>query len=104
MTTGTEASRITLDAESAALRAAGLLAAVELPVGDRVIPAGNALIVSYGAIGRDERAHGPSAGEFDVTRETRNRHISFGHGPHVCPGAAPSGLEAGVALPVRLDS
>ncbi|QHA08620.1 cytochrome P450 [Streptomyces broussonetiae] len=71
----------------------------DVPVGDKVIRAGDALIVSYGAIGRDERAHGPGAGEFDITRESRNRHISFGHGPHVCPGAALSRLEAGVALP-----
>ncbi|MEU4107060.1 cytochrome P450 [Streptomyces sp. NPDC027717] len=71
----------------------------DVPVGDRVIPAGDALIVSYGALGRDEEAHGPSAGEFDITREVRNRHISFGHGPHVCPGAALSRLEAAVALP-----
>ncbi|GAA2228790.1 cytochrome P450 [Streptomyces nogalater] len=71
----------------------------DVPVGDKVIPAGDALIVSYGAIGRDENAHGPTAGSFDITRETRNRHISFGHGPHVCPGAALSRLEAGVALP-----
>ncbi|MEU6809924.1 cytochrome P450 [Streptomyces sp. NPDC046831] len=71
----------------------------DVPVGGRVVPKGDALIVSYGAIGRDEQAHGPSAGEFDITRETRNRHISFGHGPHVCPGAALSRLEAGVALP-----
>ncbi|MFE2358229.1 cytochrome P450 [Streptomyces parvulus] len=71
----------------------------DVPVGDRVIPAGDALIVSYGALGRDERAHGPTAGAFDVTRSSENRHISFGHGPHVCPGAALSRLEAGVALP-----
>ncbi len=73
--------------------------AEDVPVGERVIPAGDALIVSYGALGRDEEAHGPSAGEFDITRETKSRHISFGHGPHVCPGAALSRLEAGVALP-----
>ncbi|MFC7894372.1 cytochrome P450 [Streptomyces sp. NPDC057381] len=71
----------------------------DVPVGDRVIPAGDALIVSYGALGRDERAHGPTAGEFDITRSSPSRHISFGHGPHVCPGAALSRLEAGVALP-----
>ncbi|MFF8596900.1 cytochrome P450 [Streptomyces sp. NPDC015220] len=71
----------------------------DVPVGDKVIPAGDALIVSYGAIGRDEAAHGPTAGDFDITRESGNRHISFGHGPHVCPGAALSRLEAGVALP-----
>ncbi|MGW4926693.1 cytochrome P450 family protein [Streptomyces parvulus] len=71
----------------------------DVPVGDRVIPAGDALIVSYGALGRDERAHGATAGVFDITRASENRHISFGHGPHVCPGAALSRLEAGVALP-----
>ncbi|AWK11048.1 cytochrome P450 [Streptomyces spongiicola] len=70
----------------------------DVPVGDRVIPAGDALIVSYAAIGRDEQAHGPTAGVFDITRSP-NRHIAFGHGPHVCPGAALSRLEAGVALP-----
>ncbi|MEU5524638.1 cytochrome P450 [Streptomyces sp. NPDC047860] len=71
----------------------------DVPVGDKVLPAGDALIVSYTAIGRDEKAHGPTAGDFDITRESANRHISFGHGPHVCPGAALSRLEAGVALP-----
>ncbi|MFE6285708.1 cytochrome P450 [Streptomyces sp. NPDC057877] len=71
----------------------------DIPVGDKVLPAGDALIVSYAAIGRDERAHGPTAGEFDITRSTETRHISFGHGPHVCPGTALSRLEAGVALP-----
>jgi len=75
----------------------------DVPVGDKVIRAGDALIVSYGALGRDERAHGPSAGDFDITRQTRNRHISFGHGPHVCPGAALSRLEAGVALPALYE-
>ncbi|AYG82133.1 2-hydroxy-5-methyl-1-naphthoate 7-hydroxylase [Streptomyces hundungensis] len=70
----------------------------DVPVGDRVLPAGEALIVSFGAIGRDAGQHGDTAGAFDVTRAP-NRHISFGHGPHVCPGAALSRLEAGVALP-----
>ncbi|WP_240654373.1 cytochrome P450 [Streptomyces sp. AcE210] len=74
-------------------------AAEDVPVGDKVIAKGDALIVSYGAIGRDEQAHGPTAGAFDVTRTSPNRHISFGHGPHVCPGAALSRLEAAVALP-----
>ncbi|QEU93613.1 cytochrome P450 family protein [Streptomyces kanamyceticus] len=74
-------------------------AAEDVPVGDKVIPQGDALIVSYGAIGRDEQAHGPTADSFDITRTSPNRHISFGHGPHVCPGAALSRLEAGVALP-----
>ncbi|MBW5422330.1 cytochrome P450 [Streptomyces sp. BG9H] len=74
-------------------------AAEDVPVGEKVIREGDALIVSYGAIGRDEAAHGPTAGTFDLTRTSATRHISFGHGPHVCPGAALSRLEAGVALP-----
>ncbi|MGW0033210.1 cytochrome P450 family protein [Streptomyces sp. NPDC003314] len=73
-------------------------AAEDIEVGDRVLPKGEGLIVSFGAIGRDEAQFGPTAGDFDVTR-TPNRHISFGHGPHVCPGAALSRLEASVALP-----
>ncbi|MER5467954.1 cytochrome P450 [Streptomyces sp. NPDC002685] len=75
----------------------------DVPVGDKAIPAGDALIVSYGAIGRDENAHGPTAGDFDISRTSENRHISFGHGPHVCPGAALSRLEAGVALPALYE-
>ncbi|MFJ9245263.1 cytochrome P450 [Streptomyces sp. NPDC101776] len=75
----------------------------DVPVGDKILPAGDALIVSYAAIGRDEEAHGPTAGDFDITRTSENRHISFGHGPHVCPGAALSRLEAGVALPALYE-
>ncbi|MEU3467445.1 cytochrome P450 [Streptomyces sp. NPDC006687] len=70
----------------------------DIEVGDRILPKGEGLIVSFGALGRDEAQHGQNAGAFDVTRSP-NRHISFGHGPHVCPGAALSRLEAGVALP-----
>ncbi|GHH46925.1 cytochrome P450 family protein [Streptomyces candidus] len=70
----------------------------DIPVGDTVLPKGEALIVSFGAIGRDERVHGDTAEDFDITRDTV-KHIAFGHGPHVCPGAALSRLEAAVALP-----
>ncbi|MFF9635480.1 cytochrome P450 [Streptomyces bacillaris] len=74
----------------------------DIEVGDRILPKGEALIVSFAALGRDERQHGPTAGEFDATR-TPNRHIAFGHGPHVCPGAALSRLEAGIALPALYE-
>ncbi|MCX4970123.1 cytochrome P450 [Streptomyces sp. NBC_00654] len=74
----------------------------DVEVGDKVLPKGEALIVSFGALGRDEQAYGPTAGEFDATR-TPNRHIAFGHGPHVCPGAALSRLEAGIALPALYE-
>ncbi|MCY0957808.1 cytochrome P450 family protein [Streptomyces sp. H27-H5] len=73
-------------------------ASEDVEVGDRILPKGEGLIVSFGALGRDEAQHGDTAGLFDITR-TPNRHISFGHGPHVCPGASLSRLEALVALP-----
>ncbi|MEV0747779.1 cytochrome P450 [Streptomyces sp. NBC_01220] len=74
----------------------------DVAVGEKVLPKGEALIVSFGALGRDEAQYGPTAGEFDAARSP-NRHIAFGHGPHVCPGAALSRLEAGVALPALYE-
>lgn len=74
----------------------------DLEVGGTVLEQGDAVIIAYGAIGRDERQHGPDAERFDVTR-TPTRHLSFGHGPHVCPGAPLSRLEALVALPALFE-
>ncbi|MFJ6440436.1 cytochrome P450 [Streptomyces sp. NPDC091649] len=71
----------------------------DVAVGDDVIRKGEGVVVSYRAIGRDIEQHGPDADAFDITRPTRNRHMTFGHGPHICPGAALSRVEAGIALP-----
>ncbi|NED86643.1 cytochrome P450 [Streptomyces sp. SID11233] len=74
----------------------------DIAVGDRVLPKGEGIMISFAALSRDEKQWGPTATEFDVTRSP-NRHISFGHGPHVCPGAALSRLEAAVALPALYE-
>lgn len=74
----------------------------DVPVGDTVIGKGDGVIISYGAMGRDEAQHGARASEFDITR-TPTRHLAFGHGPHVCPGAPLSRLEALVALPALFE-
>ncbi|MEU9709393.1 cytochrome P450 [Streptomyces sp. NPDC047967] len=71
----------------------------DIDVGDGVIRTGEGVVISYRAIGRDTEQHGPDADTFDITRPTRNRHMTFGHGPHICPGAALSRVEAGIALP-----
>ncbi|MGY1439069.1 cytochrome P450 family protein [Streptomyces reniochalinae] len=74
----------------------------DMEVGGTLLGQGDAVIIAYGAIGRDERQHGPDAERFDVTRAPI-RHLSFGHGPHVCPGAPLSRLEALVALPALFE-
>lgn len=71
----------------------------DITVGDTVIEEGEGVVISYRAIGRDIEQHGADADAFDITRATRNRHMTFGHGPHICPGAALSRVEAAVALP-----
>lgn len=70
----------------------------DLPVGDTVIPKGEAILASYAAAGRDPHQFGAAADEFDIARPPA-RHLSFGHGPHYCIGAALARLEAEVALP-----
>ncbi|MFD3703998.1 cytochrome P450 [Nocardia sp. NPDC058658] len=71
----------------------------DITVGDTVIAKGEGVVMSYRAIGRDTTVHGETADDFDVTRSTANRHLAFGYGPHICPGAALSRLEAAIALP-----
>ncbi|MFC6011088.1 cytochrome P450 family protein [Nocardia lasii] len=71
----------------------------DITVGDTVIAKGEGVVMSYRAIGRDTAVHGETADDFDVTRATANRHLAFGYGPHICPGAALSRLEAAIALP-----
>ncbi|MCX4746490.1 cytochrome P450 [Kitasatospora sp. NBC_01287] len=70
----------------------------EIAVAGVVLPAGEPVLISYNAIGRDPLRHGVTAELFDVTRDPV-RHLSFGHGPHVCPGSPLARLEAQVALP-----
>ncbi|QBS39912.1 cytochrome P450 [Nocardia sp. CS682] len=75
----------------------------DITIGDTVIEKGEGVVMSYRAIGRDTAVHGEDSDEFDLTRTTSHRHLTFGHGPHICPGAALSRLEAGIALPALFD-
>ncbi|MFI9404703.1 cytochrome P450 [Nocardia sp. NPDC052316] len=75
----------------------------DITIGDTTIEKGEGVVMSYRAIGRDTAVHGEDSDEFDLTRTTSHRHLTFGHGPHICPGAALSRLEAGIALPALFD-
>ncbi|MCM6772075.1 cytochrome P450 [Nocardia sp. CDC159] len=75
----------------------------DITIGETVIEKGEGVVMSYRTIGRDTTQHGADADEFDLTRPTANRHMSFGYGPHICPGAALSRLEAAIALPALFE-
>ncbi|HEV7626678.1 MAG TPA: cytochrome P450 [Streptomyces sp.] len=75
----------------------------DIEVDGGVIAEGDGVVVSYRAIGWDREQHGPDADQFDISRPSPKRHMSFGHGPHICPGAALSRLEAAIALPALFD-
>ncbi|MET9444029.1 cytochrome P450 [Streptomyces sp. NPDC006610] len=61
-----------------------------------VIRAGDAILICYGAHGRDPGVH-EKPDVFDVGRENKD-HVAFGLGPHFCPGSRLALLEATVAL------
>ncbi|MFB1048271.1 cytochrome P450 family protein [Streptomyces chrestomyceticus] len=75
----------------------------DLDIGGTVVPQGSPVLAAYGAAGLDPEVYGPDADRFDVTRRPAVRHLAFGHGAHVCPGAPLARLEAGIALRALFD-
>ncbi|MCC3770022.1 cytochrome P450 [Streptomyces sp. UNOC14_S4] len=70
----------------------------DIVLDDVTIPRGDALIIGFGAAGRDPGHHGDTADRFDISRPTRKDHLAFGHGVHHCLGAPLARLEAEIAL------
>lgn len=66
-------------------------------VGGQAIDAGDPLLMLYASANRDEAQFGPTADEFDVTRDP-NHHLAFGFGAHFCIGAALARLEISILL------
>jgi cytochrome P450 len=56
-------------------------------VGGCPVRNGDRLIVGSASANRDERVF-EQADEFRVDRPNADQHLTFGYGPHVCPGAA----------------
>jgi len=61
------------------------------------IPADRKVMLLYASGNRDQREFGPTASEFDITRNIR-RHLSFSYGAHHCIGAAIARLQTSIAL------
>lgn len=64
-----------------------------------VIPAGAKVMLHFGSANRDERAFAdPDVFSLDRDPQELRGHLAFGHGIHVCLGAALSRLEGAIAL------
>lgn len=66
-----------------------------------VIGAGDAIIVGFGAHGRDP-GHHESPLDFDIDREDKS-HLTFGYGIHYCMGAPLAKLEGEIAIPALFE-
>jgi cytochrome P450 len=80
---------------STQLMARTLTRPVELH-GERM-PEGAKVLVLLGSANRDERVW-ERPDEFDIDRASAVQHVGFGHGIHVCLGAALARLEMRVSL------
>lgn len=64
---------------------------------------GDRLIVGLESANTDEATFGDDAGRFVADRPSARRHVSFGHGVHLCLGAELSRLEISTMLGALLD-
>jgi cytochrome P450 len=65
------------------------------------IEAGDLVITHLGAANYDESVF-ESPDTFDLHRENARKHLSFGHGPHFCPGAELARTEARISFETLL--
>ena len=71
-------------------------------VGDTPVAAGGRVIVGTGSANRDELLF-EEGDEFRVDRTNADQHLTFGYGPHVCPGAAMARIVARIGIAVFLE-
>jgi cytochrome P450 len=77
----------------------------EVELAGVVIPEKSKIHANYGAANRDPAVfENPDEFRLDRPRDELRRHIAFGRGAHVCPGAQLSRLEAHIALESLLDA
>ncbi len=72
------------------------------PVGGTDVGVGERVIVGIGSANRDERLFA-DGDTFRVDRPNAGEHLTFGYGPHVCPGAAVARVVARIGIAAFLD-
>jgi cytochrome P450 len=78
------------------------LSKVATTVGEQLIAPGTTLMLINAAANRDPRQFEAPA-TFDIERANARTHLSFGRGPHTCPGAPLARAEARVSIERLLD-
>jgi cytochrome P450 len=74
----------------------------DVTIADTTVHAGERLIAGTASANRDERVFDdPDA--FLPHRPNADQHLTFGYGPHVCPGAALARIEARIAITAFLE-
>lgn len=71
-------------------------ATADIPLGEVTIPAGDPIVIAFGAHGRDPGANA-DPDDFALDREDRD-HLAFGYGMHYCLGAPLARVQAEIAL------
>jgi cytochrome P450 len=71
-------------------------------IGDSPISAGERVVVGTGSANRDELLF-DDGDEFRVDRPNADQHLTFGYGPHVCPGAALARVVARIGITAFLE-
>jgi len=71
-------------------------------IGDTTVQEGERVIIGTGSANRDERVFDDSA-TFRVDRANADQHLTFGYGPHVCPGAALARVVARIGVAAFLE-
>ncbi len=67
------------------------------------IPEGASVLTLFAAANRDPR-HFPNPDEIDLTRHNLREHLTFGFGPHTCPGTTLARLELKVFIQTILQN
>ena len=71
-------------------------------IGDTAIATGTRVVVGTGSANRDEGVF-EAGDEFRIDRPNADQHLTFGYGPHVCPGAALARVVARIGIGSFLD-
>ncbi|MGQ0802637.1 MAG: cytochrome P450 [Actinomycetota bacterium] len=74
----------------------------ETEIADTKISAGERVIMGTGSANRDEQVFDASD-EFRLDRPNSDQHLSFGYGPHVCPGAGLARTVARIGVATFLE-